>query len=94
MQKQKIKTCSQFSFAKRFRDLFFVCNPSFGSSMGVQKEMGKSFFSLEIIGGHVSPPLAWNKLYQSPLGIGLKELSHQAITFLSQWTYFKFYIKP
>ena len=37
-----------------------------------KRNWAKTFFSLEIIGGHISPsPSAWNKLYQSPRGIGL-----------------------
>ena len=35
---------------------FLACNPIFGSTMGVQKELDKNFFFLEIIGGHISPP--------------------------------------
>ena len=65
MLKQKIKTGSEFSFAKRnfsghitrgdfktaaiflffeIETCFLVCNPIFGSSMGVQKELGKNLF--------------------------------------------------
>ena len=102
MLKQKIKTCSQFSFAKknlefqlqklveqepfqceevkiqnidkffpayrtrRFyngghfsvlgdKDLILLCNPIQGSSLDVQKELGKRTFFLEIIGGQISP---------------------------------------
>ena len=31
-------------------------NPIWGSSLDVQKELGKKNYFLEIIGGHISPP--------------------------------------
>ena len=51
----------------------FLCNTILGSSFGVQKDLAKNLFFLEIIGGgHIYvPPPVWNKLYQSPRGIGL-----------------------
>ena len=35
---------------------FFVSNPILGSCFGVQKELGKKHFFLEIIGGAYMPP--------------------------------------
>ena len=133
MLKQKIKTCSEFSFAKRIGGLapklaelepfqckevrkckiltkfflqisignfktggiflffeiqtyFLVCNPILGSSLGVQKELGKNLFFLEIMGWAYMPTPAWNKLYQSPHGIGLSCQS-QFIVHLDQFDF-------
>ena len=52
----------------------FWCVTLFLIALRVCKRIwAKTFFFLEIIGGHICPPLppAWNKLYQSPRGIGL-----------------------
>ena len=37
------------------KDLILLCNPIQGSSLDVQKELGKRTFFLEIIGGQISP---------------------------------------
>ena len=50
---------------------FLVCNLIFGRFLGVQMELGKNLFFLEIIGWEYMPTPAWNTLYQSPRGIGL-----------------------
>ena len=50
-----IKTTAIFCFFA-VETWFFVCTPIFGSCLGVQKEMGKKLFFLEIIGGHICPP--------------------------------------
>ena len=60
----KILPCISFSrILKRspflffeIKTCFFVCNPIFGSSIGVQKELGKNLFFLEIIRGAYMPP--------------------------------------
>ena len=50
---------------------FLVCNPIFSSTLGVQKKLGENFFFPRNHRG------AWNKLYQSPRGIGLTSFGNK-----------------
>ena len=49
------KTAAIFWFFE-VETLFLVRNPILGSCLGVQKELGKKLFFLEIIGGAYMPP--------------------------------------
>ena len=59
------------------KDLIIFITPIWDSSLGVQRNWAKTFVSLGIIGWAYMPTPAWNKLYQSPRGIGLKVLPEE-----------------